>query len=315
MKKWAWLCVGTVTLCAAAWWGGKTARPKTVALSTVTLHAAAVEQTVGCSGRVEKTTQTEVYAPRDCVIGRVLVENGQTVKKGDPLFAVDREKTLSVMATQDGAAAARAAMENTVPLTMTAPATGTVQAVGLAAGDTVGANERLAVIGDSAPVRVRLSVPERYISRLAVGQAATVSGMGFAEKQYIGHIAEIADTAKQEVDTSGTKTTVEATVTFDDGVADSSLRVGLTAHADVTVAVQEDSFIVPYDAVEEDAKGREFVYVFANGEPQKREIETLAELPDGFLVKERLADGEVLVLTPQRVTARAVYTAEEKTHA
>ena len=91
--------------------------------------------------------------------------------------------------------------------------------------------------------------------------------------------------------------------------------VGLTAHADVTVAVQEDSFIVPYDAVEEDAKGREFVYVFANGEPQKRVIETQAELPDGFLVKEGLADGEVLVLTPQRVTARAVYTAEERTHA
>ena len=47
MKKWAWLFVGTVTLCAAAWWGAKAAKPQTVTLQTVTLHAAAVEQTVG----------------------------------------------------------------------------------------------------------------------------------------------------------------------------------------------------------------------------------------------------------------------------
>lgn len=315
MKKWAWLFVGTVTLCAAAWWGAKAAKPQTVTLQTVTLHAAAVEQTVGCSGRVEKTSQTEVYAPSDCVIGRVLAENGQKVKKGDALFEVDREKTLSVLATQDGAAAARAAMENAVPLTVTAAATGTVQSIGLSAGDTAGAGERIAVISDNAPVCVRLSVPERYISRLAVGQTVAVSGMGFAKEQYIGHIAEIADSAKQEIGTSGTKTTVEATVTFDDGVTDTSLRVGLTTRADVTVAVQQDSFTVPYDAVGEDENGREFVYIFKDGQPQKRTIKTLAELPDGFLVKEGLADGEVLVLTPQRVTARATYKAEEKAHA
>ena len=146
-----------------------------------------------------------------------------------------------------------------------------MQSIGLSAGDTAGAGERIAVIADNAPVCVRLSVPERYISRLAVGQTVAVSGMGFAKEQYIGHIAEIADSAKQEIGTSGTKTTVEATVTFDD-VTDTSLRVGLTARADVTVAVQLDSFTVPYDAVGEDENGREFVYIFKDGQPQKRTI-------------------------------------------
>ena len=314
LKKWVWLfaltavCIGLL--------GGLyvSRRPAQVNLKVAYLQSGAVAQTVTCNGRVEAAGENEVQVAADCVVEDVLVKEGQQVEKGDTLFTVDKEATLSVLAQSDSAVAVQSAMSDALPTTVTAPAGGIVKDLRVSAGDLAESGATCATIATVSPVQIRLSIPERSIRRVAVGQPVIVSGMGFAAERYAGEITEIAKSAKQEVGTAGTETLVEAVVSLKDGAADASLRNGLTAKAVITVAVTQNSFLVPYDAVLEDEDNREYIYIYKDAQVEKRVITPQAELKDGYLVTEGVENGEQLVCNPEAVSERAVYTAEEKDH-
>lgn len=276
------------------------------------MQSGAVAQTVTCKGRVEATAENEVQVAADCVVGEVLVKEGERVKRGDTLFTVNREATLSVLAQTDSAVAVQSAMRGTLPSAVTAPVDGIVQNLRISAGDLAESGTVCATITTTSPVQIRLSIPERSIRRVAVGQPVAVSGMGFSAERYDGEITQIAKSAKQEITTAGTETLVEAVVSLAEGAADPSLRNGLTAKAVITVAVTNDGFILPYDAVLEDAENREYVYIYKDARVEKRVITPQAELADGYLVTKGIDSGERLVCNPESVRERAVYTAEEK---
>ncbi len=311
MKKLVWLLVLTVMCVGGIGYVGMRSRPQTVVLKTKTLSAAAAFETVSCKGRVEKTDTTAVQPVADCIVDEVLVQNGDKVKKGDVLFTVDTAATLSALASTDSTAAVKTAMSNTLLPTVTAPCDGVVSNMSAQSGALLNGAEACAVITANEPVQIRLSVPERNIARVAVGQEVAVSGIGFSQNRYSGYISEIASVAKQEVNGTATQTTVEAVVTLDDGQSDDSLRVGLTAKGAITVSTVPLGFILPYDAVTADEENREFVYVLQGDRAEKRLFTPLAELGDGYLVTEGFANGEQLILEPDKVTANSVFQAKE----
>lgn len=315
MKRVVWLLIVTVICVGLIGYTGQRLRPKTVALRTKPLSAAPIAETISCKGRVEKTASTEVQIPSDCVVDEVIAQNGAHVEKGDVLFTVDTAATLAVLASADGAAAVHTAMSDTIAQTVTAPCAGVVADLSAQSGTLLSGEEVCAVINASEPVQIRLSIPERNIARVAVGQSVSVSGVGFTEKGYNGQVSEIASVAKQEVNGTATETTVEAVVTLDEGQSDASLRVGLTAKGAITVSTVPVGFILPYDAVSADEENREFVYVLEGDTAAKRIFTPIAELSDGYLVTEGFENGEQLILEPDKVTENGVYCVQEAENA
>lgn len=282
-------------------------KPDEVELEIKTLQPQTVIQTVQCNGVVEPTASTSVSVPADCIVGDVKVKNGQSVKKGDVLFTVDTEKTLTVLAQSDASLAVQSAISDTLPKSVTAPADGRISGMSLHSGDVAVKDVPAAMIEASDTVQIRLSIPERNIRRVRVGQQVRISGMGFQHAQYQGNITEIADTAKREMDTSGSKTTVEAVVTLSDAQSDASMRVGLNAKAAIQVQENKGAFIVPYESVLADDDGKEYVYIYQDEDVQKRVITPAAELAGGYMITDGMTANEQLVLTPEKIVDKARY--------
>ena len=312
MKKISWVLCITAVICGVIGWAGYRAQPEEIEVKTLSLTASFVAQTVSCTGKVEDSAAQEVRAEESCVIGEVLVESGATVKEGEPLFRVDREATLKVLAQSDASFAVKNAMNDTAPTEIVAPASGRISQLSFHEGDTVDKDSICAVIEETEPVQIRLSIPERSIRRVAVGQSVLVSGVGFQQDSYHGVIREISSTAKEKLNGTVTETTVEAVVSLNEGESDESLRVGLSAKAAITVSGEPNGFIIPYEAVLEDEKNREYVYVLVGNRAEKRTFTPKAELSDGYLVTEEFQNGDQVILTPELVTENAVLTKTEE---
>ena len=288
---------------------------QTVAVRTRLLSAAPVSETISCKGRVEETTETAVQTVGDCVVGRVTVQNGERVSKGDVLFTVDKAATLSAMAGVDGATAVKYAMTESIKKEITAPCDGVVDRLAVSGGSLVSGDQICAVIAASEPVQIRLSVPERHIARIKLGQKVKVSGIGFERDDYAGYISEIASSAKQEPSGTGTETTVEAVVTLEEGESDESLRVGLSAKGAVIVSTVPVGYILPYEAVAVDENNREFVYILEGETARKYVFSPKAELTDGYLVTDHFSDDDRLILEPEKIVENGVYSAKEAENA
>ncbi len=312
MKKWVWLSVLTVLCVGTIGYVRMRSIPQTVALKTAVLSAAPTAQIVSCNGRVETASETVVQSPTDCVVKQVMVQEGAQVKKGDVLFSVDKTATLATLAGADGAAAVHAALQDAVLTEVTAPCDGVLRDFKAQEGAVLSGSKACGVITTWEPVQIRLSVSERDISRVQVGQRVKVSGVGFSKAVYEGYIREIASVAKQEASGGSPQTVVEAVVSMNAGETDESLRVGLTAKGAIVVSTVDAGFVLPYDAVLADEENREFVYVLEENIAVKRMITPMAELADGYLVTEGFQNGDRLILEPDKVVKGGAYTTKEE---
>ncbi len=311
MKKWVWLAVLTVVCVGTVGYVRMRSHSQAIALKTTVLSATPSAQTISCNGRVETASETVVQTPTDCVVKQVMVQEGAQVKKGDVLFSVDKTATLTAMAGTDGAAAVHAALQDAVLTEVTAPSDGILRDFTAQEGAVLSGAKACGVITAEEPVQIRLSVSERHISRVQVGQKVKVSGAGFSKAAYEGYIREIASVAKQETRGTSSQTVVEAVVGMNAGETDESLRVGLTAKGAIVVSTVDAGFVLPYDAVLADEENREYVYVLEENTAVKRIITPIAELGSGYLVIDGFKNGDRLILEPNKVSKDGVYTAKE----
>lgn len=127
-----------------------------------------------------------------------------------------------------------------------------------------------------------------------------IHGSAFQKEAYEGKISSISPVAYQ-LSVGGVSTTVvDAVVELVE--QDESLRIGLTAKADVVVDSTEDGFVVPYEYVLQDHDGNEYVYLLVNGRAKKQVIKTGAELSEGFQVLEGLQADDQVIAEPQRIS-------------
>ena len=195
----------------------------------------------------------------------------------------------------------------TVDSTVTAPISGVIQTLNVQTGGIAGNTEPCAVIGGGDGVSVTVSVRERNVASIAVGQAVELSGVAFSKDVYHGTVASIADTAHQELVGTLSATVVDAVVLIAEDEVDASLRAGLNARATVITEVIEQALPIPYDCIGQDEEGREYVYVYRNNGTVERVIPTFGDTcADGVLVVSGLASGDRLVRNPDALSGRTV---------
>ena len=300
MKKYVWLAVGTAFVMGTIVWANGFLHPAPTAVSTMQLEPVSIERTVMCSGRVRTGDTDQVYMKWPCVAQTVHVKKGDTVKAGDVLFTVDAEATLETLASA-GQSVDHLDVSS-FDTDVTAPISGVVDSINVEEGKAVSSAKPCAVISSDEKLRLLVEIGERDVKYVHRGQTVHISGAAFTKERYAGRVLSVSSTATEQYSGTSAETVVEATVEIDPADCDESLRLGLTATADIVVDRQENGLVVPYDCVLQDANGQEYVYIYENGYASKRIIETGWELRDGFQVVSGLAAGDQLITEPALIT-------------
>ena len=308
MKKYVWLVLGT-GLAVALVFGVRAAVIKEpVAVMLVTIEPQTVRQTVACTGKIEAADGQAVYADAPCVAGTVLVKEGQTVKKGEVLFTVDTE------ATQQALSQLAPSLSGVTGLTktqITAPVSGVITSLNVKSGEVVQQDEACAVIASGDDVQIAVSIRERYLPQVSVGQAATVTGVAFPGTTYTGTVKTLAKTAHQKYIGTVSETVVDAVIALTKGADDPRLKAGLNAKVSIVTGEMKDVLLIPYECLAQTDEGKEFVYVYQeNGTAYQRFVETDGEYADGVLVVSGLSAGERLVQNPEVLSGDRVRVQE-----
>lgn len=281
-------------------------------VETVTLERQTVKETVVCAGTVTASEGIEVYAPMPCVAGEIAVAVGDRVNEGDVLLTVDRTATLAMAVSAGLPAEQSAAASAALPLTVTAPSSGVVSAVGAASGDVLATDAPCVVLSEGDGVTIAIALKEKVLPRMQVGQEVTVSGVAFDKKEYKAVLSKMATSARTRMSGSTSETVVDAVVTFAPGEADESLMVGLSAKAAITVDSRDDVLLVPYDCVAQDDDGDPYVYCLRDGEAHKTAVILGEELTQGAVVKAGLDAGDTVIVKPDALSGeRAAVRTED----
>ncbi len=205
--------------------------------------------------RLERAVAQFEYDQREC--GRILglFEAGGSTSKtelDDARTKRDISKALREEAARE--------LERT---TIVAPIGGILNRLPMELGEYASPGDKVAEIVDIETAKIVVDVPERDVSFLQVGQAATIIFPGH-ENVSSGDITYIDAMAHE-----GTRTTrVEISVDNNDG----RLRSGQIVHARLARRVLTDVIMIPLASVIPLEDGKE-VYVVSDGRAERREVE------------------------------------------
>ena len=136
---------------------------------------------------------------------------------------------------------------------VTAPFAGQVVARDVSLGEMVGPEDTLFTVADLSRVWIELSIFERDLARIRVGQSVAVRTAAYPDRVFQGRIVFVGSILDQ------TKRTVAARVEIPN--ADGSLKPGMFANASVQVGAGGPTVVVvPQDAVQE-VEGKKVVFV------------------------------------------------------
>ena len=329
MKKFVWLFSIALTLIVVLNVVAYYLKESVVSVETILLSPVSEQNTVVCSGKVEYAESKEVYAKSSTITDKIFVKVGDKVNKGDILLSA-YEASASAQPTMGGTAAA-----NEVPdlgnlgdlqelyssflnggkaqnvlstnyvrsgekFDVKAPISGVVSSINVKEQEGAAQSKALMVISDISKLQVRLSVNESQIADIAVGQKASITGVGFRDSEYSGVVASISNEAEQVVNTMGKETVVNVLVSVD--TAGEDIRPGFTAKCKIITSEDSQTMVVPYESVRSDEDGKEYVYQYRDGHAVKTFITTGKEYQSGFQVLDGVEVGDRIISTPDIVS-------------
>lgn len=165
-------------------------------------------------------------------------------------------------------------------------------------GDSVWQGQEILFIPDMSKMLIETRIREVDIYKIKVGQKAEIKFDAFPDLTVDGHVSLIGTLAKSDDGKGGIKYfTMEITL---DGT-DKRLRPGMTARSEILVYEEDNAIAVPVDAVFEKG-GKKVCYVVKGDNYEVREVVTGMSNENFVLIKERLEEGEkVLLADPARL--------------
>lgn len=242
------------------------------------------QKSVTVSGKI--TSEKTKIQTADCpyVIKEVLVNVGDTVKKGDKIITIDYQKTKILFAQRE--------LNYTGGETVEADFSGTINSLFVQPGAVTSENSQLLTIIDTSSLCATLNISEDVYPLIKKGQQVIISGNALGNKTYTGKIKKIGAIATQNA-TSGTS--VAAIVKINN--PDSRLKVGFNIKAKIRIKTIKNALIVPSECVSQDDNG-EFVYKLVNATASKHYIKTDEITENGTIVKSGVKKGDYIVSNP-----------------
>jgi RND family efflux transporter MFP subunit len=183
------------------------------------------------------------------------------------------------------AARARVALahKSLADTTVRAPFSGLVAERLVSVGDYVTKGMKVAVVVRVNPLRVQLTVPEQFVSAVAVGAPVTFQVDAFPGREFTGTVRYVSPA----LEANRRALTVEAVVPNQSG----DLKPGLFATARIDQPEKTPAVLVPMSAVQTVA-GTSRVYVIDGDRAEERIVTTGQQLGDMIEISTGLKAGE-----------------------
>jgi membrane fusion protein, multidrug efflux system len=190
-------------------------------------------------------------------------------------------------ALEQAQAALSTANRNIERATLRSPIAGQVVKRMVSVGEQVDGTsaQPIAEIANTDRVELAANVPSEYLSRIAVGQAATLSTDASGSHAFTGRVLAIAPAVDP--------TTNAGLVRIRFTNADHALKIGMFAEARVTLG-QHDGLVVPPAALVRTAEAAS-VYVVTGDLAQRTEVKTGLEQPDAVEILSGVSEGQTIL--------------------
>ncbi len=302
--------------------GSAPGRPPTP-VEVAVARADTVVDAILATGTIEAIQSIELRPEVQGRLVEILVPEGSEVTEGTPLFRVDdaelsaivaqltAERDMAVSALErtrellaqnasseadlEAAQASARSREAQLQLqsvrlertVVRAPFSGVVGARFVSVGDYLTSSTRLTTLQTVDPQRAAFQVPERYASRLALGQRVTFR-VAAADREFTG-VVEFVDPVVQ---VPARTILVKARVPNGRRL----LKPGMFVEARLATEVRTNAVVVPEDAVLP-LEGSDFVWVVVDGGSVTRKQVTLGVRTPGYVeIKDGVAVGEQVVV-------------------
>lgn len=302
MKKYALLFISCTLLAILIPLGGKVIKNNIPYVSVYALSTENVENTVICSGRVEYADAENICSDGVCIVSSYHVSVNDKVNKGTPLFTVkclsdnvdmdDYYKMLSDTSMSIGTLDSSTYKE----ITVYASQSGTVKSIKYPINEVIPDKSVIMSIISNKSLQIKLPISENKISSIKVGQKVAITGNGFSGKKFTGTVKKIADEAAQTTTSLGKETTVDVIVKINNPT--NEIKPGYTTKCTITVSVDKDKIIVPYNDVLADDSGNEFVYVFCDNKAYKKYVKTGEEYENGIEILSGVTVDSLVIDSP-----------------
>lgn len=317
-RRWPWALLVLIAVAglAAAWFW----RAGPVKVSTARAHIGPAVELVYATGFVEAQQPVSVQSRITAPVAQVLVNEGDRVVRGQPLFLLTDDEQRALVAQ---AAAQRRAAEQTEYRTLTLFRQGWVtkaardQAVAdadaaRAAEATAGARQDqlvvraqidgvvtrrdiepgelasptrvLALLGDPARLRVTATIDERDVARVRIGEQALMSSDAWPGRTIRATVSEVTpsgDPAQRAFRVRLLPETVNA------------LPLGLTLEVNIVTRRKAGAVLIPASAY---ADGR--IWTIAEGRARRRAVKVGIAGPENVEVLSGLGSGETVIVNP-----------------
>ena len=222
----------------------------------------------GVRAQLAAAKAQDQMAQEECKRAQALLDKGAITRS-----QYDREMT-GCTAAQQNVEATKAQLnligKSIADGVVRAPFAGVISDRWVSPGEWVGPGLRLVSLVDDDPLTVELSVPERWVPRMTIGQAVAVSAIAYPEQKFAATVVRLG----AEIGRQTRALTVEAEL-----APGSSLKPGMFAEAQVTLGDTPMAVVPKSSLVKRGSTWRLFVVV--KGHLEERVVQLGPELADG----------------------------------
>lgn len=257
---------------------------------------------VVASGTLESADCEKISFSAPVVASEIFVKEGDSVHKGDKLFAIDKSKTVLAASSLLGQIPLEEILENfdteieNLPNEVFAQKDGIVSAVYLTQGDIIQPQKTLMEISAGNELIVRTLVGEKEIAKVKPGMSALISGTAFKHKNYLGEVTQIAGSAKKFLISGSMETVVETLISIKD--PDDAIKSGFTASVNITTTQPVQIAVIPYECILQNSDGEEYVLVVTNGVAEEKKIKVGIETEEGVQIVSGIKYDDKIIVSP-----------------
>ena len=255
------------------------------------VSTADIKEIIDTTGEVSALNRVEIKPTVAGRVERLLVKEGDTVKKGQVLAYLSSNDRVAILdAVRANSEENIANWENTYKTTpVISPMNGKIILKNVVEGQTISTSDILYALADE--LIVIASVDEADIGKIRTGQSAKITLDAYKNSSIKGKVFQILEEGKNvsNVITYYVKIRPEKTPPF--------FKSLMTANIYITVKEVKDAVVIPWNSFQEDEKGDTFVLVPQENLQQKKVfIKTGILDGENIEVTEGLSKGDVILV-------------------
>ncbi|MDP2922967.1 MAG: efflux RND transporter periplasmic adaptor subunit [Candidatus Omnitrophota bacterium] len=226
-------------------------------------------------GNIKAENEVAIYPKVSGKIIEKVKEDGARVDKGDVIAYIDRDEV--------GLKFEKAPVESTL--------SGIVGRVYIDIGTNVNTQTAIALVVSMDKVKIEVEIPEKYLSKISLGQSANVTVDAYPEEQFIGKITKISPV----VDLATRASPIEITVDN----PQHKLQSGMFARVKLILQEHKKSPVILKEAIVGKIPDV-YVYTIENKKAQLKKITLGIRQGPYYEVQEGLKEGDLVVIMGQQ---------------